>query len=173
MSTTPKFTDLSPQGTVNSVAGLARILGVVRGTIYNWQKEPGFPIEPDGSFDPEQVMAWRHGDRAGHIVETGEVNEKTKWDIEFRRWRAKLSEVAYQRETGELIPRDQVESLLTDRATEFKKALLGRARRLSLRIAGKDAKECQRLLEVDSLQILEIYSRPNPLLKDDPNATNG
>lgn len=153
---------ITPAGTVRTMEIAAGIIGVTRRTLCNWKKEPDFPIELDGTYDPEKIAVWRglgvNGKAEGEII-----SEKLKWEIHFRKFRAKLSEVSYKKERGELISRAEVETLLVDRAVEFKKALLSRGRRLSLRLAHKDSQECQRILDEDSLQTLETYSRENPL----------
>lgn len=161
---------LNDSGNVKSIAALAGILNISRQTAYTWKKE-GMPVDPDGSYDPEKIIEWRGGKtqiqqelfQTGGTGGNGEISEKVKWEIHFRKFRAKLAETAYQKEKGELISRGEVENLLVDRAVEFKKALMGRARRLSLRLAYKGAPECQGILEEDSLSILESYSRDNPL----------
>ena len=163
---------LNENGTVKTIKALAEILGVSRPTIYKMKSE-GMRIEPDGTYDPERIMEWRGAKTAAQVKAdqtggNGDVSEKVQWETEFRKWRAKLGEVAYRKEIGELIPKADVEALLVDRATEFKKALLGRGRRLSLRLAHKDAQQCQSLLDADSLQILETYSRENKLIAKTP-----
>ncbi|HUV59159.1 MAG TPA: hypothetical protein VMW09_03500 [Desulfatiglandales bacterium] len=157
---------LDSNGTVKSIKALAETLGVSRPTIYAWKKE-GMPVEPDGTYDPGKIAAWRgNKSQAEKTPESEEeVSEKVKWETHFRKFRAKLAETAYRKEIGELIPRGEVETLLVDRAVEFKKALLGRGRRLSLRLAHKDAQECQRILSEDSLMILDTYSRDNTVIK--------
>ncbi len=157
---------LTEEGTIKTVTALSKVLKVSRKTVYQWKKQPGFPVEPDGTYDPERIMAWRGAEVENQMELPGPqiaVSEKVWWEKEFRKFRALLAEVSYHKEKGELIPRAEVEALLVDRAVEFKKALLGRGRRLSLRLSHKDSKECQKILDADSLQILETYSRPNPL----------
>jgi hypothetical protein len=123
----------------------------------------GFPVEPDGTYDPEKIATWRGLGIESHGETNGSISDKLHWDIQFRKFRAKLSEVSYKKEKGELISRAELETLLVDRAVEFKKALLSRGRRLSLRLAHKDSQECQKILDEDGLRILETYSRDNPL----------
>ena len=65
----------------------------------------------------------------------------------------------YEARSGQLIERDKVEGFFEDRIVEFKQGLLGRGRRLSLKLAGKTAQECQAILNEDALYILGVYSR--------------
>lgn len=152
---------MESDGTVKSQDALADLLDVSRRTIIRWKKE-GMPVEPDGSYDPVRVMEWR-GDLFSEDDE--KTSEKTFWDIEWRKFRALLTESEYKKAIGESISRQEVENLLVDRATELKKSLLSRARRLAYKITGKDVNECLEILEKDTLEILDIYSRPNPLVK--------
>lgn len=153
-------------GTIKTISALAEILGVSRVTVYKWKAE-GMPIEEGGGYDPEKILKWRGSKSRSKEDEPedseGEVSEKVRWEVCFRKFRAKLAETAYKKEIGELISRREAEALLVDRAVEFKKVLLGRGRRLSLRLAHKNAQECQRILDEDSLSILKAYSRENTL----------
>lgn len=47
-----------------TVAGVARALGVSRQTVYSWLKN-GCPRNPDGSLDLERVLAWRRASGNG------------------------------------------------------------------------------------------------------------
>ncbi len=159
--------------TVKSLEALAKIIGVSRQTLHTWKKEPGFPIEPDGSYSPEKIAAWKKlGSGTKNKDSSDTISDKVKWDIYFRKFRAKLAKVAYLKEKGELIPRAEVEELLVSRAVEFKKAIISRGRILSLRLANKDAVAIQGILDEDSLEILKSYSRPNNLIEA-KNKKNG
>ncbi|HPS94612.1 MAG TPA: hypothetical protein PK600_09130 [Deltaproteobacteria bacterium] len=155
---------IGDDGTVTTQDALAELLGVTRRTVVRWKKD-GMPVETDGSYDPIAVMAWNTDMFDTESEGDDGRSDKNMWETAYRKFRALQAEVAYNREIGELIPRDQIENLLTDRATELKKSLLGRARRLALKIANKDAADCQALLEQDTLEILTIYSRPSPLIE--------
>lgn len=146
-------------GTVRTQKDLAELMGVTRQTVIRWIKE-GMPLEPDGSYDPVRVIEWR-ADVSGDPGDAPDLTEKSFWEGEFRKYRAKMAELDYQRALGELIPRADVEQLLVERATELKKSLLSRARRLGSRLANRDAKSIQEILADDTMEILRVYSRPN------------
>jgi hypothetical protein len=59
-----------------------------------------------------------------------------------------------------------VETLLVDRATELKKSLLARAKRLSTILARRSADEVYQVLEDDVLDTLRTYSRPSPVIEE-------
>lgn len=158
---------LNSDGNVTTIGALALIMGKSRRTIHTWKKN-AMPIELDGSYDVDRILEWRgekpakqknDQESAPNGDVPGEIDEKTLWDIEFRKFRAKIHEIDFLRKSGELIERASVDELLTERAAEFNRTLMGRARRLALKIAHKDAATCQKMLEDDSYMILEMYSR--------------
>ena len=162
-----KLYQLNDNGQIKNISALARILNKSRKTIYVWKKE-GMPIEADGCFDPVKINQWRGGDKrqvkpASISAGDNDVSAKVFWDTEFRKFRSKLAEIEFLQKKGELISRIEADQRLVDRAVEFRKALLEQARRLSLRLANKDAPAIQKILETDSIEILKFYSRTNPV----------
>ena len=154
-------------GAVMKKTALAELLGVDRDTIADWVAE-GMPTEAGGGFDPVKVLEW-HGVALGVKSEdmddgeeapAGNVNPKVYWETSYRKFKSLLAKIEYHKARGKLIERDQVEEMLVGRIIEFKKALLGRGRRLSLRLANKDASEVNRILDEDAVNILSNYSRP-------------
>lgn len=148
--------------TISTIKKLAETLEISRKTAHVWKKK-GMPVEPDGTYDPERITSWRAtwddtviDDGAGSAENCESLRY---WDREFRKFRAKREELEFQVRSGELVPRTQLVDLLVERATEFKRELLGRARRLAARLAHKTSKEVAAALEEDSLQILRKYSR--------------
>jgi len=164
---------INENGTVKSQSDLAELMGVTRRTIIRWKQE-GMPVDQDGNYDPIKIMAWKNDlfddEQDGETV----ISEKSKWDIEFRKYKALLAEAAYKKEISELVPKDIIENLLVDRAVELKKSLLSRGRRLAMKLANKDAGECQTIIEADILETLKIYSRPSQIIeKQKEVSTNG
>lgn len=161
-----KLYQLNDSGQIKNIPALARILNKSRKTIYVWKKE-GMPVEADGCFDPVKISKRRGGDKKqikhAEISGDNDISAKVFWDTEFRKFRSKLAEIEFLQKKGELISRSEADQRLVERATEFKKALLEQARRLSLRLANKDAAAVQKILSDDSMQILKFYSRTNPV----------
>ena len=75
------------------------------------------PIEPDGRFDPIKIARWVEAvkPRFGTKGITGNPDIKD-WELEWRKYRAKINEVEYYIRLGNLIPRAEVEGLLVERA---------------------------------------------------------
>ena len=154
---------------VKTIAELARAQGVSRPTIYTWKKK-GMPVEPDGSFDLEKITAWRATwdvedlpvvQMAGGSAEGGPDDCETMafWETRFRRARALNQELDLKVKKKRLIPAEEVDDMLIQRAREFKRELLDRGRRLALRCSNKDSKQIAEILEADTIAILEKYSR--------------
>jgi P27 family predicted phage terminase small subunit len=154
---------IADDGTVRTQAELAALLGVDRRTVIRWKKE-GMPVDPAGRYNVIRVIEWR-----ADLMDDDEpdgVSEKSRWDIEFRKWRALAAEAEYKRTVGLSIDLAVAENLLTDRAIELKKSLLSRAKRLSDALAGRGADEVYQILEADVMDALQVYSRPSPVLED-------
>jgi len=150
---------LSESGTLRTQDATAKAIGITRVTLASWIKD-GAPVEPDGTYDPDAILKWRR--RGGETSPGGkEVLDKNEWDTRFRRAKALQAEVALKRDMGSLIERKLVVQMLVDRAIEFKKALLGLSRRVSLRVENKPAAEVQPIIDEAVIDILETYSREN------------
>ena len=139
-------------------------------TIRNWTGR-GMPQEVDG-YDLLKIEKWalaegvikqpvtrRVEQSENEIIEGQEVLDRAHYEIEIKRLDSELKALKLQRETGELISRAAVEKGWYDRAFEFKRDLLGMARRLSLKGSGKEAPELYELIRQDCMEILKKYSR--------------
>ncbi len=154
---------ISAEGTVQTQEALAELLGVTRQSIIRWKKD-GMPVEVDGSYDPIKVLAWK-SDLFDDDDDGPEGSEKTKWDTNWRKFRALLAEEQYKKEIGLSIDRAEVEQLLVTRVVELKQSLLGMSRSLSPRLAHKDAEVIQAIIDEYVLELLRVYSRPNTILR--------
>lgn len=155
---------LGSDGTVTTQDELADLLGVSRRTVIRWKTE-GMPVDGDGRYDPVRILEWRDG-VLGEVDDDQDVSPKIFWDVEFRKFRAQLAEIELKKAQGEVISVALVETLLVDRATELKKALLARAKRLSTILTHRPADEIYQVLEDDVLDTLRTYSRPNPVIEE-------
>lgn len=161
---------LSAACTLPTQKALADCLGVARQTVIRW-KDEGMPVEPDGTYNPVRIAIWRDLVRAPKMTASTEPSiismpdHEVDHDAEYRKWKARLAELTYRKAAGELIERTEVEQLLTDRAVEFRRALLDRGRRLALNLVGMTAAAIQSALEEDSIEMLRAYTRPHQLGK--------
>lgn len=143
-----------------------------RQTVYNDANNGLLKLQSDGTILEEDVR--RYIKRAELIrkedTRPQEIDKDQQLKAVAERKKsealAKLYETKAAQKAGELIELATVEGLLVDRIVEFKKAHLSQGRRLSLRLANKTARECQKVLDVDNRSILAAYARETPFTPD-------
>ena len=156
---------LGSDGLVDTQEELAVLLGYTSRTISRWKNE-GMPVESGGRYDPMRIIEWREDLLDDLDGDEKELSGKGFWDVEFRKFRAQLAELEYRKASGEVIDLAVVEGLLIERATELKKSLLSRAKRIAGLVAHRSADEVYELLEADALDALRSYSRPSPVIEE-------
>lgn len=117
----------------------------------------------DGTFDKSELDRWFAVGGAKDARKAAEKKGHVEAERKYRELRAEEKELIVRRLRGELIPREEVERLLTARAHEFAKALQLLARRISFRCAAKSKKQYQEVFDIIESEInaiLATYSRP-------------
>jgi len=163
----------TPEGFVRTGRQVAEHFGRTVRTVRNWIGR-GMPQEVDG-YDLQKIERWAlaEGIIRGPVTPGGQQAEgealglqegaggldRSHYETQNRRLDSELKALKLAKETGELIRREDVERGWYDRAFEFKRDLLGMARRLSLKGAGKEAPELYEILRQDAMEILRKYSR--------------
>ena len=163
----------TPEGFVSTARDVAEHFKRTVRTVRNWIGR-GMPQQPDG-YDLLEIERWAlaegvirepvtpgiqqgEGEALG-LQEGAGALDRSHYELEIKRLDSELKSLKLQKETGALISREEVERGWFDRAFEFKRDLLGMARRLSLKGAGKEAPELYELLRQDAMEILRKYSR--------------
>lgn len=154
---------LDKEGCVSTQKRLAEILGVSTRTVTRWVSE-GMPVESNGTYNPIGIIQW--GEDLLDPDDEIQISEKSHWDTEFRKFRAKLAELELLKARSQVIDLAVVENLLVERAIELKKSLLSRAKRLSTVLAHRPADEIYQAIEDDALDTLNTYSRPSPIIEE-------
>jgi len=154
--------------TVGSQKDVAEYLGKSVRTIAYYKSSQNMPVNPDGTYDLDAIDAWvetqkKNGVGQPHGQSEDQPGDKLFWEGFYREYRGRREKLEYLKLKGELISKDIVDNLLETRAVEFKRALMERGRRLSLRLTNKTAEECQKILEDDTNFILNTYSRGEQL----------
>lgn len=147
---------------------VAEYLGRSTRTV-SYYKTKGMPVNVDGTYDLDQIDEWvKEQGKKGIGQPHGDPSEeegtgKHHWDVFYREFRGKREKLLYKQLKGDLILKKLVNELLETRAVEFRRALMEQDRRLALKLAYKDEKECARILKEDRIFILETYSRGHTL----------
>lgn len=159
-----------PEGFVSTAREVAEHFKRTVRTIRNWIGR-GMPQEVDG-YDLLKMEKWALAEgiikapitpgvqRDSEALEDQQgALDRSHYEVEIKRLDSELKALKLAKETGELISRAQVERGWFDRAFEFKRELLGMARRLSLKGALKEAPALYELIRHDAMQVLRKYSR--------------
>jgi phage terminase Nu1 subunit (DNA packaging protein) len=155
---------------IKTKAALARHFDVTPRTVNRWIAE-GCPKRKTG-FDPAAVDKWLllKQERAKAKSKGVDPDEKTKAtgvltardaDVRLKKLRAEKIEEELKVQRAEVIPRQDVEKLLVQRMTLFKKELRASVRRLAPSLVGlRDMAEARQLLEAEHDRILwSCYGR--------------
>jgi predicted transcriptional regulator len=163
----------TPEGFVRTAREVAEHFKRTERTVRNWAGR-GMPQEVDG-YDLLKIEKWAlaegvirepvtpgvqqaEGEALGDQEGAGAL-DRSHYELEIKRLDSELKALKLAKETGELIRREEVERGWYDRAFEFKRDLLGMARRLSLKGAGKEPPELYELIRQDAMEILGKYAR--------------
>lgn len=150
-----KFEEVdSATGIVETKEKVAKALKVSVRTVYYWEKD-GMPVTPEGNYDLLDIKAWRMTrQRHKDLSET----EKDKWDIAYRRNKALLLEMEYQKALGELISKDEVEQGRVARILLVKREFLALPQKLAPLLAMKEPREIYTILHEAICEIIDDFA---------------
>lgn len=103
------------------------------------------PREPKGYYNLIEIQVWRA--LRNEKDKTPAEQEKIKWDIKYREYRALLYKLEYQKTCGELISLAQVEAGRIARILAIKKALLALGRVVAPVIGDMEPREIQAYID--------------------------
>lgn len=109
-----------PPGAVRTQAEVAKALRVDKRTVERWVSD-GMPREPEGYYNLIDIQAWRwvKNERGDDPDE----KEKTKWDIKYREYKARLAEFELKKAYGQVLSKEVVEAGRVARILAVKSAL--------------------------------------------------
>ncbi|MBN2120689.1 MAG: hypothetical protein JW734_06510 [Candidatus Omnitrophica bacterium] len=97
--------ELQP-GTLRTQEEVGQALHVSARTVRNWVKE-GLPKTPEGYYSLLEILAWQAvKDKKGAA---GDEKEKQFWEIEYRKYKAKLAELELKKAYGLVLDKEEVE----------------------------------------------------------------
>ena len=144
---------LSP-GVVRTQAEVAHALGVDKRTVERWSGL-GMPVTSEGNYDIMDIKAWRMTrQRYRNLGET----EKDKWDIEYRKNKALLMKIEYEKTLGQLISREEVQKGRIARILAVKRSFLALPTRLAGVLAMKEPREIESILYESICEIIDEFA---------------
>jgi phage terminase Nu1 subunit (DNA packaging protein) len=150
-----KFEEVdSATGVVDTKEKVAKALKVSVRTVYYWEKD-GMPTTPEGNYDLLDIKAWRMTRQRHKDLSD---SEKDKWDIAYRRNKALLLEIEYQKVLGSLIPKEEVEEGRVARILMVKREFLALPQRLAPVLAMKEPREICAILEEAICEIIDDFA---------------
>ena len=144
---------LSP-GVVRTQAEVAQALGVDKRTVERWAGQ-GMPVTSKGNYDLMDIKAWRMTrQRYRNLAET----EKDKWDIEYRKNKALLMQIEYEKISGQLISKEEVQKGRIARIIAVKRSFLALPTRLAGVLAMKEPQEIESILYEAIVEIMDEFA---------------
>lgn len=152
---------------------VAKALGVSARTVQYWARD-GMPKTDDGNYDLIEIQTWRHMRNVGAnngknpFAQMSSYAEKEKWETEYRKYRAKMAELAYLEQEGALVRRDAVERESVEKILAVKKALLAIPKSLAPLLVGLDVLDMQVIIQEKIEEIITDFAGgQNKSVEDD------
>ena len=112
-------------------------------TISDWVAS-GMPVQPDGGYDLDAIEKWRSSRKKRTKDKTPDDSEY--WQTQYKKHRAKLSELELKIKKGELLPKADVIAALKEMQSYVKKNLVLIPRISAPRMDGMDTQARHELL---------------------------
>ncbi len=144
--------------------------GISHNAVGRWPKK-GCPRNEDRSFDGSAVFKWYLEHEKGRAVEEvlkkgggsvgedGEGRSESQYDEEYKRYRAGMKRLDYEKRKGALIPAADAERREVKLAAAFKGNLLGWPSHLAGRLFGLEIPEIKKVLDEAVREILGNLTR--------------
>jgi len=143
-----------PPGYVKTQKEVALALDVDKRTVERWIGD-GMPVTPEGNYDLLDIKAWRMTKR---LYKDLDGTEKDKWDIEYRKNKALLIKIEYEKTLGLLLPKDEVMKGRIARIMAVKNAFFALPARLAPVLAMKEPWEIQVILHEAIAEIIDDFA---------------
>ena len=131
---------------------VAKALKVSTRTVHFWVHD-GMPKNSDGTYDIIKIQAWRTAkNNKGNPDEN-----KDKWDIQYRQYKALNEELEYQKNKGELLDRKEVWEFCSKQVQEAKRKFLVLGTIVAPQLVGLGVREIQELIDAKVKEIIRSY----------------
>jgi hypothetical protein len=153
-----------PPGVVRTQGEVAKALRVDKRTVERWVAD-GMPREPEGYYNLIDIQAWRMV--KSEKDKTPDEKEKTKWDIRYREYKARLAEFELKKAYGQVISRELVEAGMIARILAVKSALWALPKVAAPVVSGMDTREAEAYLRERVKEIFLQFAEREDLRQDD------
>jgi len=143
-----------PPGCVKTQEEVARAFHVSVRTVRYWIRD-GMPQTPEKYYDLIEIQVWRDIKKEKDKSPKGKDED---WDTMAKAYRAMLWRLQFQRESGELIRRAEVEVERKARAAAVRRALWAFVNTSAPAIAGMEAREIKKFLVERAKEIFSQFS---------------
>ncbi len=149
---------------VDSQEKVAKVFGVSVRTVANWIKE-GMPKAENGTYDLIEIRAWHALRKQRKSAKSGGKNELEMWEMKYRKFKAKLAEVAYKKEIGLLYEKDIVEKNLVMIFTTVRYKFLNIPQQVSPQLEGLNVRQIAEILSSRIKDICKELSTGETLIR--------
>lgn len=150
-----------PPGLVSTQEEVAQAFKVSVRTVQYWIRD-GMPVAGDGQYDLTEIQAWRLMLQGRGGKRKGESDATDKdWETEYRKFKALLAELDYEKALGEVISKDEVERSRVARVLAVKRALLALPRTLAPQIKGLEPREIEVIIMDRIREIISLFAGEN------------
>ena len=133
-------------------------------TVRYWIKD-GMPITREGVYDLQKIQEWRlSNDKRENKKEdkNDETDKSAKfYEQEYRKYKAELAKIEYEKKIGELLVRSDVEAASIQKILAVKTSLLAIPKQMTPQLVGLDAKEIEGLLKCKLEEVIKEFAGNN------------
>lgn len=145
-----------PPGVLRTREEVGKAFGVSARSVQYWLKD-GMPKTPEGHYDLIMIQTWRNN--KNKKPEKSNDLDKINWDIKYREYRARLSELDLKKANGLVIDREEVETGRVARIMAVKRSFLLLGRTVAPIIVGMEAREIQAHIDEKVKEIIKQFGR--------------
>lgn len=150
-------------GIVTTQQDVSKAFGVSVRTVERWIRDD-MPVMSDGKYKLLDIDNWRLLRQKKKEVR-GHSDEKELWDIKLKENKAKMAELALKKATGELLPKGDIEKILDQMISTFKRQILSLPRIMAPQLQGLEPREIEALLSARLREIIGAFAQGKRLFK--------
>lgn len=150
-------------GIVNTVEQVAKALEVSVRSVMYWKRD-GMPVTPEGKYSIADIQSWRMARGRDEDASEGDAL-KDELNSKLIQIKIKREQVKLDKELGELIAKSEVEGVLVQLISSFKRSFLSIGRSLAPQLVGLEPREIDAIITAKVRQIIQDFSEGKRLFK--------